>query len=140
MTLKNILIGNGFALLLFFGAFIPTYWYLEPGYAFTTPAPQVVHQTEGTSVAINVPIEDYVAAVDNLTVYTQVTDTAGNVVQRTPSLVAYPNEHYKVITYRKLPVGVFDIILCVEYKANPIKWQITKIPLGVLHVTNKDKK
>lgn len=140
MTLKNIIVGGLFAVLLFLAAFIPSYWYLDPGYIFATPPQQVINQVEGTSMAVSVPIEDYVDVVDSLSIYTQVTDMAGTVVQRTPPLTPYPKEHYRVITHSKLPVGDFYIVLCVVYRSNPIKWQLAQVPLGILHVIDKDKK
>lgn len=103
-------------------------------------APQPVHfvqQCYGTAVGLNLDLRAY-ALLEDVYYSTSVTDMLGQKVTSTQSVALRPGQKHRLITYRQLPVGVFNINVHADYKLNQLARRSHDYPLAVLNVVKGD--
>lgn len=120
---------------------VPAYVVYEgtrPALVFPREPVEYVQQCYGQATSIELDLSIY-KALDPPLFSTSVSDLDGRVVTTTAPTWLQANRRHRLITYKNLPVGVFNINVHTDYKLNRFAMRSHEYTLAVLNVVKGEQ-
>ncbi len=135
---RTVKIVYALALSLFAAPAFIIYQGTRPAIVFPAKPVEYVQQCYGTAVSITLDLSAYTALEQPL-FSTSVSDLKGHVVIATDPTWLQVGQRYSLITYRDLPIGVFNVNVQTAYKLNQFAIRSHRYTMAVLNVVEGEK-
>lgn len=110
------------------------FWSLQPDVQVKQGEVAVLNQTEGQSLVLDVPSENYAAVLQDFTMRAEIRNSRGRRIGQTDAVHYEPGMNYKFVTNRNMKHGRYEAHVVVDYRLNPLRASELDFPLAIIYV------
>lgn len=110
------------------------FWSLQPDVQIKYSTVAVLSQVEGQSLALDVPVENYAAVLQDFTMRAEIRNYRGKRIGQTDAVHYEPGMNYKLLTNRNMTQGRYEAHVMVGYQLNPLRFSELDFPLAIIYV------
>lgn len=110
------------------------FWYVQPDVKIKRNTVAILNQVEGQNIAVDVPVENYAAVLQDFTMRAEIRNIRGKQIGQTDAISYEPGMNYKLVTNRSMTSGRYEAHVVVGYQLNPLRASELDFPLAIIYV------